>query len=66
MSAEAQIANFNFEFRKNDPDKRLRVQAIIEQTVNEAKQKISKKTFAYHLQNSKKDIKDVTDSRKMR
>ena len=51
-SAEAMVSNFNFEFRKNDPDNRLRVQAIIEKTVSEAKQNILRKSFSKHLANS--------------
>jgi len=35
-NAEAQVSNFNFEFRKNDPDNRLRVEAIVELTVESA------------------------------
>ena len=39
-SAEAKVGDFKFEFRKNDPDNRLRVQAIIEKTVDQAQKKL--------------------------
>ena len=64
MSAEAQVSNFKYNFREQDPDRRLRVQAIIEKTINEAKQKIDKKEFAKHLANSNKKTTDITDSKK--
>lgn len=66
QSAEAMVSNFKFNFRAADPDHRLRVQAIIETTINEAKQKINKKMFAKHLENSKKDLKNITDSKRQR
>ena len=37
------VSDFRFDFRAADPDKRLRVTAIIEKTINEAKAKINKK-----------------------
>lgn len=46
------MSNFKYDFREQDPDHRLRVQAIIEKTITEAKQKIDKKEFAKHLANS--------------
>lgn len=60
------VSNFNFDFRGSDPDKRLRVQAIIEKTIAESRAKINKKLFAKHLENSKKEPKLIFDSRKMR
>ncbi len=60
------ISNFKFDFRANDPDKRLRVQAIIEKTIAESRAKINKRLFAKHLANSKKEPKLIFDSRKMR
>ena len=63
-SAEAMVSNFNFEFRNNDPDKRLRVQAIIQKTVSEAKKNILRKSFSKHLANSKLEHNLVQDSRK--
>lgn len=60
------VSNFKFDFRGNDPDKRLRVQAIIEKTIAESRAKINKKLFAKHLENSKKEPKLIFDSRKMR
>ena len=59
MSAEAQVSNFKFAFREQDPDHRLRVQAIIEKTLAEAKQKIDKKEFAKHLANSNRKQMDI-------
>ncbi len=66
QSAEAMVSNFKFDFRAADPDKRLRVQAIIEKTIAESRAKINKKLFAKHLENSKKEPKLIFDSRKMR
>ena len=60
------VSNFEFKFREKDPDKRLRVTAIIDKTITEAENKIQKKMFAKHLQNTKKDPKNITDSRKSR
>ena len=60
------VSDFRFDFRAADPDKRLRVTAIIEKTINEAKAKINKKQFAKHLQNSKINPKEVLDSKKSR
>ena len=60
------VSNFKFDFRGSDPDHRLRVQAIIQKTENEARSKISKKDFAKHLENSKRDAKSIVDSKKQR
>ena len=60
------VSNFKFDFRAADPDKRLRVQAIIEKTIAESRAKINKKLFAKHLENSKKEPKLIFDTRKMR
>lgn len=43
----------NYPFRETDPDKRLRVQAIIQKTLNEAPKLIDKQNFAVHLANSR-------------
>ena len=43
------ISKLAYDFRANDPDKRLRVQAIMEKTITEAQLKIDKKRFAKHL-----------------
>ena len=56
------ISKLNYDFRDNDPDKRLRVQAVIEKTISEAKMKINKRMFAKHLHNSKQESKDIKDS----
>lgn len=53
------MSNFKFAFREQDPDHRLRVQAIIEKTLAEAKQKIDKKEFAKHLANSNRKQMDI-------
>ena len=66
QSAEAQVSNFKFNFRDEDPDHRVRVQAIIQKTIEEAQSKINKKLFAKHLENSKLDLKKVIDSKKAR
>jgi len=60
------VSNFKFDFRAEDPDGRLRVQAIIEKTINEARSKINKRLFAKHLENSKKESKNITDSKRAR
>ena len=39
-SAEAMVSNFEYNFRERDPDKRLRVTAIIDKTITEAENKI--------------------------
>ena len=57
------VSNFKFDFRGTDPDHRLRVQAIIEKTVSEARAKINKKMFAKHLSNSQLEPKLITDSK---
>ena len=64
QSAEANVSNFKYDFRKNDPDGRLRVQAIIEKIRDEAKQKIDKKEFAKHLANSHKEQRNIVDSKR--
>ena len=60
------VGNLKYDFRKGDPDKRLRVTAIIDKTITEAENKIQKKMFAKHLQNTKLDPKNITDSTKSR
>ena len=60
------ISKLAYDFRANDPDKRLRVQAIMEKTITEAQLKIDKKRFAKHLQNSYKDPSSITDSTKQK
>ena len=66
QSAEAQVSNFKYNFREEDPDHRFRVQAIIQKTQEEAQAKINKKMFAKHLENSKLDQKNIVDSKKAR
>ena len=53
------MSNFKYNFREQDPDHKLRVQAIVEKTIGEAQKNVNKKLFAKHLMNSRKDIKDV-------
>ena len=65
-SAEAQVSNLKLDFRSQDPDKRLRVTAIIEKTISEAKRNVNKRLFAKHLMNSRKDVSTITDSAKER
>lgn len=60
------VSNLNKSFREIDPDKRLRVTAIIEKTITEADAKINKKMFAKHLLNTKIDQKKIIDSTKSR
>ena len=48
-----------------DPERRLRVQAIVQKTENEADKNIKRKQFSKHLANSQLETDKVTDSKIM-
>lgn len=63
LAALRQLNNFNFDFKANDPDRRLRVQAIIEQTVGDAKSRIEMNKFHDYMENANVDIEDFNRKR---